>query len=529
MFRGSRAESARLDRLDRWLGLAIFLAGAAYLVLLHQHELWGDGQGMYQRLERESDPWWSLHYHAAYFPVVRLLGWLAPTALPIDGYLLGSSLPIAAGMAFNLWSLRLLGVGRGAACAIAVVTGLTPSLVVFGTLLEVHALHFGGVSLAILVSILALRLASARAILVVHAIAFFAISATHSTAPVLVPGWAAWCTLLLWSRRAGGSDGDVPGEPSRPTRSQALRTWFASSVGATLSIAVTALLVEFGWRANRGEGGLSFIVEVVDTALESVAPRMILDEWVFAYGYALAPIVVSVLLMLHPPTRRAFLGRSKALPFVLGVWMIVPMIALNIWSVHNRGGYTAALAPMVAIGLGAASLAVEPRALRRLWIGIAGVAALVQPVASGTAVWERDRLFVDNRPEVYAEAVAALPEGGALITYSPLEYNVAVFEPGWRQVNVDLLMRLGADGAFVHDPRGWVVHEIVRPGGPAVLDLRFASAPMPPGTPLAAHKAAFDAAIAEFFEFEAVEPSVGLVTVLRPKPAAVELSRQGGS
>ena len=104
-------------------------------------------------------------------------------------------------------------------------------------------------------------------------------------------------------------------------------------------------------------------VEVVDTALESVAPRMILDEWVFAYGYALAPIAVSVLLMLHAPTSRAFLGRSKALPFVLGVWMIVPMIALNIWSVHNRGGYTAALAPMVAIGLGAASLAVE--AMRR--------------------------------------------------------------------------------------------------------------------------------------------------------------------
>jgi|GEM_PF-2640538 len=514
MNRGPQADRARLDRFDLLVGLGAFLAAAAYLIALHQHELWGDGQGLYDRLERGADPWWSLHYHAAYLPVVRFLAWAAPTALTYDGYLLASSLPTAAGLVFVLWSLRLLGVGRGGALAVAVACSLTPALVLFGTLLEVHALHFGGVAFAVWLSLVALRAPTRRGVLCVQALAFFAVSATHSTAPVLVPGWAAWCTALLWLER------------NEETRAiGARRTFVVSAIGATAALAVTALIIEFGWRANRSEGGLSFIVSVVDQALESVAPRRILAEWVLAYGWALAPLAFSLLLLRHGPTRRAIVANTKPLLAAWLVWMIVPMLALNVWSVANLGGYTAGLAPMFAIGLGAVLVQLESPPLRRAWIAVAALAALVQPIASGWQIAEREARFLEWRPEVHAEAVAALPEGGTLLTYSPLEYNLSVFEPEWRQVNVYFLLRVRADGTFQHEPRSWVLHELVRPGGPVVLDLRFRAAPIPARTPLAAQRDAFDAALEEFFEFEAVPPEVGLVAVLRPKPEAVARAR----
>jgi len=503
----------RLDRIDASLGLVLFVCASAILIPLQQRELWGDGWGLYRLLENPSVPWWRLHYHAAYLPIARILGWIASPSIPLTGWTLASSLPVAAGLMLNFWSLRLLRVPRPLAFWIAILAGLTPAMVMFGTLLEVHGLQFAGASAAILASILALRVATVSKVIVAHAAAFLCASLTHATSPVLIPGWASWCTLLIFRERR-----HTDPKPNEVT------VWFKSAIGASIAVAIAAAVVELSWDKSRsGSSSLSVMSRIVAIALDSGASRRFFEEWILVYGWALVPLFILGILTALAWARGNTAVMSKRVALMWLVWMAVPTSILNIWSVPNLGGYSASLVPMVAIGIG---LAIKPLTTPRTqarWTLLFLTASVLQVLHSAQAVERRSAAFNARVPAVFEEAVRALPEGGTLITLLPTDYSIGAFKPGWRQANVTLLMEQNPTGEFLRAPRGWVIKEVVRFGGPVALDRRFVDFVLPPGTAIAEQKEAFLATLDKYYDFASIDKTNPNVVILRPNAAAEKL------
>jgi len=501
-----RAGERRLDRVDLLVGAVIGSALAVLLFALHQRELWGDGVVLHRRLlDAPSLPWWDLHWHAAYFPVARFLGWVAPTERAIDGFILASSLPVAIAVVLDAWSLRLLGLRRAPAFVTSLLAGSTPAMVYFGTLLEVHGLHFGGVAATLFLSLVALRASSTRRVLALQIAAFAPASLTHTTALVLVPGFAAWCAATLAARESRDAE--------RAVGPRQLVRWASAVAGGCTAVWLATLgLIELGWTAD-GHSGLVAMFDIVDEAFERTEQRDLLADWVLPYGLALVPLAIALVALTRRGVRARLAGGRRLVLVAAAVWIVVPTVVFNAWTIRNHGGYSAALVPMLAIALGVFGSSL-PRsfAARAWWILVAALAAL-QITRTSLAQRARNAAFAASVPAVFDAARDALPEGGVLVTDQPRRFDLSTFDARWHYVDVDRLWIRRDSGAFLVDAHRFALEEVVELGVDAVLDTSFLATT---DAEIERQNARFVRALEEHFDFDVDElPSNGVVVLRR--------------
>lgn len=415
--------------------VAVGLA-ALLIAFLHVHgstALWGDGIPLVQEMELPWRPWWWLHYHAAYVPIAEGLAALHPAHRGYPGYLLASSLPVVAAGAFGYLTSRHLGAGRVASAAGWLLFTLAPFCAFFGTVVEVHALHLGGVALALFGSVASRHITSDRVYLGVQAALFLPIAASHTTSLFLIPGWALWQSTAIARDR-----------PAIAARLGRARLFAASSVAALAAWCACLAAIEVSWSLNGMGSSTAYMAGTVQEHVKPFALHYLLEEWVTPLGWA-APFLALVAVVSAWPRRR---GPEWDLTRIALVATVPALIGFNVWNVRfNEGGYLCGVAPFFALATVAAVQHFTARSrsvvLTALIVALIGQAASTHHMLDELRSSERR-----SKPAILEAVVQHEPQGGALLTFMSPVWNVATEGANWVHVDLSYLLRQDAAGNY---------------------------------------------------------------------------------
>jgi hypothetical protein len=413
----SRALPQRLERADAWVAAAFALASAVLYVALRQRVLDGDGPALVQGLLYSDPPYWM---HVAILPLAR---WLAPLSPDSD-----PSLPLAwiavlgasGGVAASFLLARRCGVRRGAACVAAALAAVSPGLLFHATVIEVHALHFGAVALAaLLTTLLPWRRRWLAAIALLPIVLL--LHGTHRTAVLLLPGWTVWAATLSMTRAAHTQ----PSTDRRDGRMRSMRE--LSYWGAPLAVGLAAAIGGEAWlRGDTVLGSIGTDSSLIRAMNGGFSPAYVWTDWLWPLC-ALVPLALAALpCLLRTRDARAWPLLALVLPSV---------VFFCLWGTTSGGGYALGTLPFVIV---LAGIGIERLSQRRMR-------------TSGTAV----EASTDARPgrahAAFGTAtLLALVAGQLLCGALPIQREAHAAEVGaGRQRALAFGAALGGDGVVL--------------------------------------------------------------------------------
>jgi len=403
------------------IALLLAFACAALYEASQQRTLVDDGFDLGTYLDSH-EPHRRIWMHVLYLPLGRLVA--AAGAGPGPYHVLGmlSAVAGALGLAALWLALRANGARISIAFTLALITGLTPVVWFYSTTVEVHAVHFAFVSIALCTVLLV----PWRRTVLAHALASLACSGlflSHQTGVLLVPALAL---LSLHAQRRQGLELD--------TRRALLRLVGCYGLATLLAIGLERWL--------RGGGDARTPLEFIRVyGGESASLGWWTRELLVPLGLLLPLALVALAL------RQGSLELRRA----VGAALLVAIAFFGWWGVETRGGYFIGLVPFLAL------LAAEPvqRVVDRVgWSKIAATACvsfvlLVMYVFSGNTKYRP----LDPNGLLYRSLIAdhALPEGGILISLDPRCQPVDLYRPSIRELNASRRVALAlAHGVDPH-------------------------------------------------------------------------------
>ncbi|QDU83411.1 hypothetical protein Pla163_05100 [Planctomycetes bacterium Pla163] len=460
-----------------------------------QDQLWGDGPHLLRLLDWEQRPWWRAWPHWLHTPLAECFGASGPFRLPHDNYVLASAVPAAVGCGAVFTAARLVGAGRAAAVAAALLVGLAPVLWLFATVLEVHATHFGVVAVAIAASLWAAPRTGPRAFLAVHAGLFLVVAASHLTALTLVPIWA----LLGWFARWRGAADREPVRAATLVRA-CLPHGLLACLGFAAAMGV-AQLVFYRFATDDAEA-VSNIAEMIADSVEPISWAYLRDDWVEPLAWLLPPLLFALAGLLVPSSRARLTSDAR------GWWLVTflggaPLFVFYaLWALPNDGGYAAGWLPFAGVAAalvpGLFGSAVAAR--------VVAFAALVLVGLQALAGWSEvhanaERFEAFDGPQRVAAFRSALGEGGGLV----LEVDMLNRPLGWDidgVETIDLVLELR--GLSDEAMRARVIElletRVRRHVGPVLVDTRYRDL-VGAGGPFEDLIAMFESEVLERFDF----------------------------
>jgi len=371
---------------DAGAGRGWAVAGAALVLylLLAQSTLWGDGAWILLRI-RAGDAL-GLRTHFLYAPLVALLARAgAPLGLSLhDAAVATSAFGAAAGVLFAQRAAALVTRDRRQALAVALLVAVTPGVLFFATVVELHGLFLGLASLALWRTARVLREPTRRGAALLGAATALATLA-HASGHLLPLA----CLLLLAAlapehgpRRGAGLGG---------RRLGLLAAW-TLSVHALATVGVSALLRGLGLgrvTPLQLPRRLASAAAQFDRGLDWVLPALEAE-----YLLPLFPLsLVALAGVLRPATRRLGLAYLA---------LLAPYLALGYAVGGEQGAYLLPLAwpaALLAVRLlGPRALATA--ALVACALGVGGVLAHDEP--------QRGRAFARGVQELAGDRRAVL-------------------------------------------------------------------------------------------------------------------------
>lgn len=349
------------------------------------------------------------YHNTLYLPAAAWLGALLPGGGVCgigDALWVAKSLSACAGavaIAFSYACCRLLGAGRPASVAAAVLLAVTPFAWFFAVAIEVHALHFAIVAFAAWVTLAAPWRRPALA-MAITAAAFVLPYLSHQSAPVLGPGWIL---LVQCARR-------------RQAAPFAWRTLFGVGLVLLAALVFGHMLVE--WRRGRGfHIDFGNVVETVDIWRRPFALPIV-------WQAVVAPLAVLLPLAVVAAGRRAVDPWLRATALVV----YVPLTACVLWwGIAEQGGYLLGPAFLLA-ALAAAWLSTLPR---RVAVGTALAVIAAQAFCGWQTVHGFDRegfQLVDRAARVHAH----LGETGLVVSCNDNAPQISIWLPGVQELNL---------------------------------------------------------------------------------------------
>jgi hypothetical protein len=280
-----------------------------------------------------------------------------------------------------------------------VLLALSPALWFFGTTIEVHALFFGAVTFAALVTLLVPWRHPGLALALV-ALLFPVLYWAHESAFLLGPGWVL---LVQYARARRGTRYSWPA--------------LLLQVGPVLLL---ALGLGIALASLARDGSVAAVVESTRVQLEvpgyqaALHGRSVLwNEWFLPLGL-FVPLALSGSPLLRQEAWR--------LPSFAAL-LLVPLVFFSWWGVLEQGGYS----------LGSAGFLLVPVALLiGGWSRPRGVLALF--LLAGQAAWARVRIESFDQGWVPAERVtqvrSALGDSGLLLSSVGLAPDIRIDLPG---------------------------------------------------------------------------------------------------
>lgn len=317
----------------------IALAASLAYALTFQATYYGDASLLLKTYRQGA-----LTGHAGHGIATRLftaVGFELETAMQIV-----SALPAGLSVGIMAMTLLRLGAGRGAALLATLFFALTPSVLFFGTTIEVHGLQLLGVSLAMYAGIRAFGECSAlrmvarepqqslpeadhRSALPWFALAVIALAATH---PMNLPALAGLSLLALM------------GLSRRGVTSEQLAAFVAilAVLGIGLALAASAV---YKSRQGLSMGGLlqTFAWPLGEHAPDgSGAPALF-------YNFRAALLLPAAGLLGIGSLGLLFL-RSLMLGMALALWVLFPFLLVLGIDAHEHGAYFLVALPALTIG-----------------------------------------------------------------------------------------------------------------------------------------------------------------------------------
>ncbi len=325
------------SRADGAVACFLALLFAALFGLSLQERLWGDGRDVLNLLTWDERAWWRSWPHVLHTHVALLFGALGPFERVHDDFALASAVPAGVAVGALYFASRLLGAARLAAAFAAVLAGGAPVVCFFATMLEVHTLHFGVVSVALLASLWCGARWSGARFHAAHGALFLVVALSHLTSATLVPIWA----LLGWFAR--GRRG------ARRELRDDLGAIGVDLVIAGAGFAAALTLSQLLHYEEASSSAVSDIGTMILGSLGALGPRYFLDEWIAPLGVAalFGPWACSVLVV--PALRRA-LGEGTRDWLVVTVLGGLPVFAFfTLWAFDNEGGYALGILPFLVV------------------------------------------------------------------------------------------------------------------------------------------------------------------------------------
>jgi hypothetical protein len=385
-------------KVSRDIAIAVFLGVLASVTFAAGFQRWvyGDGPQLIDAFLFLRRLW----MHVLYIPVVRLLAGGLGRLDPLAPLRAASFLGGGAGVAGTYLLARWFGASPWRAVFAASLAGATPALVFFSTTIEVHALHFGAVSLC---ACALLRAPSKRfAPSVLLAIALVPVLyLTHKSAVLLAPGWLA---LALHAReRAIGT----------ATEHRELLL-----LGGAIASAFVASMMFAAWLVP-DRNTIVETLDFVDRFQQGISPEFLREAIVLGLGF------------LTPLAAIGFLRTSGRERLVFAA-ILVPVLSFFTWyGEATRGGYFASILPFLAV---LAARALPPT---RMAVPVALVALAGQHLLAWIQVDSYQERFSEEDRSLRAEAVrAAIGESGVIVSFEPTHQPLTLDLPRVREINV---------------------------------------------------------------------------------------------
>ncbi len=502
---------AELSRKDGAAALLLALGLFALYAAFRQDRLWNDAFVILDICAWPEHPWYFTWNHFLYLPLVRFLAWVSPLGHTFADAALASSLPAAAAAGVVVLAARAAGASLGGAVIAALLVSLAPATAVFATLIELHAVHFLGVAIAVLFLVRSAGRVSARAFEWRAVLWFAPIALTHLSAPTLGPGWLALGTWLAWRHY---------GEHARGRRFWGFALRIAG--GTALVFGVVLGLLNFTLFREADTGSVAHALWVIENHGAGFSWDYFLGDWVLPLGPVWLLLIALGLLSVLRPLRARLRPDTAALVAIAWIGLVLPFLFFSAWGVDNQGGYLAGSLPLLALALARASDLWPQKPRVGEFVALALVvftAALAHLSVTG---WSTPEL--EARVAARTAAVrAALPEGGVLIGFHIDEEHPAdVYLASVRELN--LLQRLQMHVAAGEAPEliaarldDQLLRRVVPFDGPVAIEPTFLVLPLEPG-PAKEIADAFRARLLEHFEMvplDGVEPPMARLVARR--------------
>jgi hypothetical protein len=372
----------------------LLIGAIALYALGFQRWVYGDGPQLIETFLFQGELW----MHVLYIPAARLLAWL-PGSSPLGALRWSSILGGAVGVAGVYLLARAFGARPGRAVLASLLAATTPAVWFFSTTIEVHALHFGVVSLS---SYIVARTSWNRSWLSLLATVAPVplLYLTHRSGALLAPGWLA---LALHVRE-------------RQTGERTRWTSFFLVAGSIALVMLASMLLGAALVPARNSlgGTLDFLSQ-------------------YRQGFSLGFFREALLLGLGCLLPLAVFGvgrTSKQQLLVLGAFLL-PSLAFFTWyGEANNGGYFVSIVPFLAV------LAERALPSGRAAIPAALVAIAIQATLSLGMIASHARQFSwEDRVARAALVRDAIGESGTVVSFEPTNQPITLDLPGIRELN----------------------------------------------------------------------------------------------
>lgn len=398
---------ARPSARELWIAAALAVLVGLVYALTFQTRFYNDGPPLTEMHVLHTR---ELHTHVLYLPVCDLVTSVVGKEDPLLALRCLSIVPAALACGFTFLLMRAFGAPLFGALVAALLLALSPSVWFFATTIEVHALLFGVVTFAGLVTLLAPWHRPALALALVAAV-FPLLYLAHESTFVLGPGWVL---LVQYARsRHGGR-----------------YSWRALLLGVG-PVLLVALLVSVAGASVARFGSVLGILRDVDTQLDVPGYQPAMHDRSVLWNEWLLPLGVLVPLALLGARRlRSEAWRAPA----IGALVLLPLAFFTWWSVIERGGYF----------MGSDAFLLVPAALfLGNWSRRRGLLALA--LLAGQVAWARHRIDEFDQGWVPAERVAqvrsALGDQGLLLSSVGFVPSVHIDLPGVEEVSMRNFVR----------------------------------------------------------------------------------------